>query len=120
MNEAWFLLIFPLASAVLIQLRFKRTPNIAAAISVTSVLLTLLLSIIFSHTVVEPATFNWASIGDFNLQIGLQMDGLSKGMMLVVTGVGALVHIFSLAYMKDDESKARYFCGLSILSLIHI
>jgi NADH-quinone oxidoreductase subunit L len=114
MNEAWFLLIFPLASAVLIQLRFKRTPNIAAAISVTSVLLTLLLSIIFSHTVVEPATFNWASIGDFNLQIGLQMDGLSKGMMLVVTGVGALVHIFSLAYMKDDEAKARYFCGLSI------
>ena len=35
-------------------------------------------------------------------------------MMIVVTGIGALVHIFSLAYMKDDEAKARYFSGLSL------
>ncbi len=35
-------------------------------------------------------------------------------MMIVVTGIGLLVHVFSLAYMKDDEAKARYFTGLSL------
>ena len=47
------------------------------------------------------------------IDIALQIDTLSKGMMVVVTGVGMCVHIFSLGYMKDDDAKARYFCGLS-------
>jgi len=114
MNEAWLLLILPLAAAVLIQLRLKRTPSLAAAVSVLSAVLTFLLSLIFANSSVDPAIFTWATAGDFQIHIGLQMDGLSKGMMIIVTGVGALVHIFSLAYMKDDEAKARYFCGLSI------
>jgi NADH-quinone oxidoreductase subunit L len=115
MNEAWLLLILPLASAVLIQLRLKHTPNLAAAVSVLSVLGTLVLSIILAHNeAVGDARFVWAAAGDFTIEIGLQLDKLSQGMMLVVTGVGALVHIFSLAYMKDDAAKARYFGGLSI------
>lgn len=116
MNEAWLLLILPLAAAVAIQLRFKRTPNLAAAISVGSVIITFFLALIFanSETDKDGLVFHWASVSGFNIELGLQLDKLSQGMMLIVTGVGALVHIFSLAYMKDDESKARYFCGLSI------
>ncbi|MDA0766026.1 MAG: NADH-quinone oxidoreductase subunit L [Verrucomicrobia bacterium] len=115
MNEAWLLLILPLAAAVLIQLRLKRIPALAAAVSVLSVVLTFLLSLIFAASdTVDEAVFTWAAAGDFTIKIGLQLDKLSKGMMIIVTGVGALVHIFSLAYMKDDEAKARYFCGLSI------
>jgi len=54
-------------------------------------------------------------MGDFEgINIGLQLDQLSRGMLIIVTGVGALVHLFSLAYMKDDKAKARYFCGLSL------
>ena len=63
---------------------------------------------------IPESAFTWATAGDFKIQIGVQIDTLSKGMMLVVTGVGMLVHIFSLGYMKDDEAKARYFGGLSI------
>jgi NADH-quinone oxidoreductase subunit L len=53
-------------------------------------------------------------VGNLRLGIDLKIDALSSGMMIVVTGVGALVHIFSLAYMKDDEGKARYFAGLAL------
>ena len=64
----------------------------------------------------EDQTFalKWATAGSFHIEIGLVIDDLSRGMMLVVTGVGLLVHIFSLAYMKEDEARARYFGGLSI------
>ena len=41
-------------------------------------------------------------------------DSLSKGMLLIVTGVGMLVHIFSIGYMEHDKSKGRFFGGLSI------
>ena len=53
-------------------------------------------------------------MGGLRIDIDFQVDALSRGMMFVVTFVGMLVHIFSLAYMKDDEGKARYFAGLSI------
>ena len=48
------------------------------------------------------------------MPIGVTIDDLSKVMLLVVTGVGALVHIYSLGYMEDDEGKARYFAALSL------
>ena len=59
------------------------------------------------------ATQFFITIG-LSVFIGIKLDQLSTGMMMVVTGVGLLVHIFSLAYMKDDEGKARYFGGLSL------
>jgi len=46
--------------------------------------------------------------------IHLVLKRMQTGMMVIVTGVGFLVHLFSLAYMKDDSAKARYFCGLSL------
>ena len=42
------------------------------------------------------------------------IDQLSKGMLFVVTGVGALIHVYSLGYMEEDEGKSRYFAGLSL------
>ena len=60
-------------------------------------------------------SFTWASIPGFDgIEVGYELNRLSRGMMLVVTGVGFLVHVFSLAYMKDDSALARYFCGLSL------
>ena len=45
---------------------------------------------------------------------GVTVDALSKTMLLVVTGVGLLVHVYSLGYMREDAGKARYFAGLSL------
>jgi NADH-quinone oxidoreductase subunit L len=112
MNLPWLLLFLPLAVAVINQLVLRRGP-LAPWLSTASAIATLLISL---RLLGQSGTFNinWATIGDFNLQIGIKLDQLSTGMMTVVTGVGALVHIFSLSYMKDDEAKNRYFTGLSL------
>ena len=48
------------------------------------------------------------------MPLGLTLDPLSRSMLLMVTGVGALIHIYSLGYMGADEGKSRYFAGLSL------
>ena len=54
------------------------------------------------------------SFPGLHIDIGMILDPLAKGMLLVVTGVGLLVHIFSIGYMAHDKAKARFFGGLSI------
>ncbi|MEY4568621.1 MAG: NADH-quinone oxidoreductase subunit [Verrucomicrobiota bacterium] len=112
MNLAWLLLFLPLAVAAANQLALQKT-GLAPTISVASALATFVLSVVLLGKN-ETAHFAWATIGDFSINIGIKLDQLSTGMMIVVTGVGLLVHIFSLAYMKDDTAKARYFTGLSL------
>jgi NADH-quinone oxidoreductase subunit L len=111
MNLAWILLFLPLAVAAVCQLVLRKSA-IVPLVSTASAVATLVISFLLSGKTGSHA-FDWATIGDFHLRIGIQLDRLSTGMMIVVTGIGALVHIFSLAYMKDDEGKARYFTGLS-------
>ncbi|MEX1116756.1 MAG: proton-conducting transporter membrane subunit, partial [Akkermansiaceae bacterium] len=112
MTLPWILLFLPLAVAALNQLVLKKT-RLVPIISTASALVTFIIA--FTLLGVEKsAAFPWATIGDFSIEIGIKLDQLSTGMMIVVTGVGLLVHIFSLAYMKDDSAKARYFTGLSL------
>jgi len=57
----------------------------------------------------------WISIsGVFQVPLGLTLDQLSRTMAVLVSGVGAVIHIYSLGYMRDDEGKARYFAALSL------
>lgn len=113
---AWFILGLPLATAAAIHLGLKQNQKLSAYLSTLSAFATLVLTIVvLGHPEDIPAKFCWAGIPGFGeINIGLDFDRLSKGMMLVVTGVGSLVHLFSLAYMKDDEALARYFSGLSL------
>lgn len=111
--NAWLLFILPLASAAIIQLGLKRNAMASAGLSTISVFLTFVISLsLLGGT--DGDTIPWISIGSLDLKIGYHLDQLSTGMMIVVTGIGLLVHLFSLGYMKDDEAKARYFNGLSI------
>jgi NADH-quinone oxidoreductase subunit L len=60
------------------------------------------------------AVFTWAVIGDYHFEIAFYLDRLSAIMTLVITGVGALIHLYSIGYMKGDESYARYFAYLNL------
>lgn len=112
---AWIILALPLLSAAAIHLGLKRNQSLSALVATGSAAATLVLALILLGSSDSIAAFNWASVAGFaGIEIGIQLDQLSKGMMIVVTGVGFLVHLFSLAYMKDDAAKARYFCGLSL------
>src|SRR5205814_10287126 len=50
----------------------------------------------------------------FRVPFGLTFDQLSRTMGVLVSGVGALIHIYSLGYMRNDEGKSRYFAALSL------
>jgi NADH-quinone oxidoreductase subunit L len=58
--------------------------------------------------------YTWASFGPLPLEIAFHFDRLSAVMTLVVTGVGSLIHIYSLGYMKGDKGQARYFAYLNL------
>ncbi len=60
------------------------------------------------------ATYTWASFGSQRLEIAFYFDRLAAVMTLVVTGVGSLIHIYSLGYMKGDAGHARYFAYLNL------
>ena len=112
MNLAWILLFLPLVVAAVNQLVLGKN-GLVPIISTASAIATFVIALLLLKTT-GVVSFPWATIGDFSIDIGIKLDRLSTGMMIVVTGIGMLVHIFSLAYMKDDDAKARYFTGLSL------
>jgi NADH-quinone oxidoreductase subunit L len=58
--------------------------------------------------------FTWMLTGDLSINASLMIDQLSLVMLLVVTGVGALIHVFSVGYMREDPGYPRYFAYLNL------
>ena len=58
--------------------------------------------------------WRWLPVGPLQLDLAFQVDQLSAVMLLVVTGVGSLIHLFSVGYMKSDPGYARYFAYLNL------
>ena len=112
-------LFLPLASAVAIALFTRRNAGVSAGISIGASLGAFLISaLIFNQlrgaTAPETLNPNWLAIGDFKVDFGVTLDALSQLMLLVVTGVGSAIHIYSWGYMRADRSVSRYFAGLSL------
>ena len=112
---AWFLLIAPLAATVAILVNFHRKPNEAMFASVGSASVCFGIGLLVAlGWIPAPQSFEWIDLPGLKVDIGMIFDPLSKGMLLVVTGVGLLIHIFSIGYMAKDPSRGRFFGGLSI------
>ncbi|MEO8352134.1 MAG: proton-conducting transporter membrane subunit, partial [Chthoniobacteraceae bacterium] len=115
---AWFLLFNPLVAAGVIHLFLRRAPGTSATLSVFSSIFGLIaaLGIVFASGHQTPnLEIPWLDFGaTFRAPIGLMIDDLSRLMVLVVTFIGALVHIYSTVYMADDAGKSRYFGNLSL------
>jgi NADH-quinone oxidoreductase subunit L len=58
--------------------------------------------------------FSWMPAGDLQIDAAFQLDQLSMVMILVITGVGALIHIFSIGYMREDPGYPRFFSYLNL------
>src|SRR6185436_107011 len=108
---AWIILLLPLLSAAVITIFTKRDGKVSSTISITAVALSFVLSLMLFLILQEPlrmtnhadaASFSWLNIGDFQVDLGLRLDPLSLIMLLVVTGVGGLIHIYSAGYMRED------------------
>jgi NADH-quinone oxidoreductase subunit L len=117
----WIVLFLPLGAAVCITLFTLRNRELSAALSIGAVVAGFILSVVFRGLVGwEPAlresSITWLSVGALQVDFGLRFDPLSLTMLLLVTGVASLIHIYSWGYMKEDRSLPRYFAGLSLFT----
>src|ERR1043166_2323314 len=112
----WIILLAPAVSAAVITLFTLRWKTLSSAISIGAVLVSFAGScLIFARSTGAAAEFTWIGIGGvFHVPFGLTLDPLSRTMAVLVSGVGAAIHIYSLGYMRDDEGKSRYFAALSL------
>src|SRR5690606_18072133 len=113
----------PLASTALIALFLLKAPKAAAAVSLGGILTSLGLVVnLFvgaaGHKLALPfeANYLWFQAGPLPVQFGFLVDPLSILMLLVVTGVGSCIFLYSVGYMHGDKSFARFFASLSLFA----
>src|SRR5882724_799346 len=117
----WVILFLPLAAAAAITLFTLRDRTVSASLSIGAVLAGFILSIIFVcwagwHPAKGESVANWLTLGELQIDFGLHFDPLSLLMMLIVTGVASVIHIYSWGYMRDDPGFSRYFAFLSLFT----
>src|SRR6201996_1514714 len=118
----WLVLLFPLLGTVVIGVGFKRYTRAAGIIGTVAIALAFVCSIgallsllgrSDSHREVTSSLWNYASSVGVDAKLQILVDPISVFMILVVTGVSMLIHLYSTAYMRSDQGFARYFSYLN-------
>jgi NADH-quinone oxidoreductase subunit L len=118
-----YLIALPLAGAALLLLGGRRTDKwghlLATALSASSFgvglyQLSLMLGRSTEERPVSQKLFEWIHVGNFNVDAGLLLDQLSICFVLLITGVGTLIHIYSISYMSHDHDRRRFFAYLNL------
>ena len=124
-DVAWLIPAFPLAGAAFLLLFGKRVGRgagpIATLMMVASFVTGLVTFVQVTHQPVGTRSFvkplyDWIASGSFTVSLDMRIDPLSLVMVLVVTGVGALIHLYSVGYMHGDERYPRYFAYLNLFA----
>ncbi|HLY76182.1 MAG TPA: NADH-quinone oxidoreductase subunit L, partial [Planctomycetota bacterium] len=114
----WLIPVLPLAGFLvngLLKLPKSQAGIVGCAGPVASFVLSVLAFFqVGDHHDVVQSLFSWIQVGDLNVFFGLRVDPLSAIMILVVTGVGSLIHLYSISYMHDDEGFSRFFAYLNL------
>ena len=121
---AWVCLLSPLAGALLITLAGTRiSRRMAGYLSTLSVAVSFAASVVAFFALrgrdqeerqAVTEAWTWLAAGDFRVPIDLLIDPLSVFMMLVVSGVGALIVAYSIGYMDGDDEERRYFAYMAL------
>jgi NADH-quinone oxidoreductase subunit L len=114
------ILFVPLLAAVLITLFLQRNPRLSAGVSAGAVLISFILSLdllVEFQTGANPSwKVNWLQVGKLTVDFSLRFDSMSILMLLIVTGVGLAIHLYSVGYMHGDPGFSRYFAFLSLFT----
>src|SRR5437660_8733094 len=112
----WVVLLAPLGAAALITVFTRRSKKLSSFLSCATVFASFTgACVIFARKDASAVALNWIDFpGIFTVPFGFVLDNLSRMMLVLVSGIGALIHIYSLGYMRDDEGKSRYFAALSL------
>jgi NADH-quinone oxidoreductase subunit L len=119
----WLLVALPLTGAAILLFGGRRTDawghwlGSAAALSAFGVGATLLADLLSrdaADRVIHQKVFTWIPVGQLQVDLGLQIDQLSICFVLLISGVGSLIHIYSIAYMAEDPDRRRFFGYLNL------
>lgn len=122
-DYTWLLVALPLAGAAILLFGGRRTDpwghwlgTLAAlgAFAVGATLLAELLGRAGDDRAIHQKLFTWIPVNQFQVDFGLQIDQLSISFVLLITGVGSLIHIYSIAYMAEDTDRRRFFGYLNL------
>ena len=120
----WLVLLLPLAGAVALAAAGRRlgepragwlgTAAVGGSFAASLLVLAGLLSLDPHDRAIEVTLFSWVPVGDLSVDAGFLVDPLSVTMILFVTGVSALIHLYSIGYMGGDENYSRFFLYLNL------
>ncbi len=120
---SWLLVALPLAGAAILLFGGRRTDpwghwlGCAAALGAFAVgasLLADMLSRDAADRTIHQTLFTWIPVNQLQVDFGLQIDQLSMCFVLLISGVGSLIHIYSVAYMAEDTDRRRFFGYLNL------
>ncbi len=98
----------------------KVSKTVSGALATISVAVSFLITVYFFLQInqtgqpIRITLFDWIETGNFRLDMGILLDQLSLLWLLFVTGIGALIHVYSISYMHDDENFHKYFAYLNL------
>jgi len=119
----WLLIALPLAGAAILLLSGRRSDPWGhllgcamslASFAVGAVLFAGVLGRAGEERVAHEKLFSWVPVGGLHVDFGLQLDQLSICFVLLITGVGSLIHIYSVGYMAEDPDRRRFFGYLNL------
>ena len=122
-TSVWLVIALPLVGAASLLLTGRRSNGwghlLGCAASVASfgvgaVLFVDMLGRGAEHRAIHETLFSWIPVGALQVDFGLQLDALSMCFVLLITGVGSLIHIYSIGYMASDPGRRRFFAYLNL------
>jgi NADH-quinone oxidoreductase subunit L len=120
---SWLLVALPTTGAMILLVGGRRTDRwghllgCTAAVSSFGVGLALLAGMLGrpgGNRVIGRTFFSWVPVGGLHVDFGLQLDQLSICFVLLITGVGSLIHIYSIGYLAEDPDRRRFFAYLNL------
>ncbi|MBS1547992.1 MAG: NADH-quinone oxidoreductase subunit L [Bacteroidetes bacterium] len=113
--------VLPLAGSLAIgfgrnRLKGNSAGLLGTALVAVSFVCSLLLFLGHDGTAHIVKAFNWIDVGGMHIPFAFQIDTLSLWMMLIVTGIGSLIHLYSIGYMHDDPRVASFFAQLNLFT----
>ncbi len=119
----WLLIALPLASATILLLGGRRTDRWGHLLGVAAPVAAFVIAVMqFSSLLglepeerhIQAYLFSFIPVGDLQVDAGLLLDPLSMTFALLITGVGSLIHIYSVGYMEHDPDRRRFFAYLNL------
>src|ERR687890_1911790 len=120
-SAAWLLIALPLAGAAVLLLTGRRTDRWGHLLGCATVIAAFVIGLVLTIDLasaesrsVSADLFTFISAGSLDIGAGLLVDPLSMTFVLLITGVGSLIHIYSVGYMAHDEGRRRFFAYLNL------